>query len=80
MSGALQAGTRLRGTTATYTIKRALRQGTFGITYLATMPMTAQGALGQMQVEANVCVKEFLWPTSTAAGPTARSLRRFSKK
>ncbi|MCD8266567.1 MAG: serine/threonine protein kinase, partial [Prevotellaceae bacterium] len=51
----LPCGTVLRGKAFKYSIERVLGQGSFGITYLATVPM--EGALGA--IEANVAVKEF---------------------
>lgn len=43
----------------TYRIEKVLGQGSFGITYLATARLTAQGNLGTMTVEKKVAVKEF---------------------
>ena len=52
---ALSKGTILRGKVYTYQIEKALGQGTFGITYLASTSM--QGPLGEVTVP--VAVKEF---------------------
>lgn len=51
----LAAGTRLKGPRYTYTIIRALGQGSFGITYLATVKIA--GDLGDLDVY--VALKEF---------------------
>ncbi len=51
----LPVGTVLRGKAFEYSIEKVLGQGSFGITYLATVPI--EGALGA--IEANVAVKEF---------------------
>lgn len=42
-----------------YKIKKVLGQGSFGITYLATSKLKSQGALGEIEVEAQVAIKEF---------------------
>lgn len=42
-----------------YKIKKVLGQGSFGITYLATSKFKSQGALGEIEVEAQVAIKEF---------------------
>ena len=55
MNQALEKGTVLQGAANRYTIVRTLGQGSFGITYLATMQV--QGPLGAIEVE--VAVKEF---------------------
>ena len=58
-SNTLLPGTLLRGDTYTYTIRKALGQGSFGITYLATTPVKVSGALGELETTVNVAVKEF---------------------
>ena len=42
-----------------YEITKVLGSGNFGITYLATTKITVNGQLGQMDVSANVAIKEF---------------------
>ena len=57
MAKTLEAGAVLcRGK---YRIGKVLGQGSFGITYLASAKLEAQGNLGRMNVEAQVAVKEF---------------------
>ena len=51
----LKNGTVVRGRELTYTVKKVLGQGTFGITYLATTKM--RGPLGEVSVP--VALKEF---------------------
>ncbi|MCD7722007.1 MAG: protein kinase [Prevotellaceae bacterium] len=51
----LRIGTTLKGRSYQYTIERVLGQGSFGITYLATVRI--EGALGALDL--NVAVKEF---------------------
>ncbi len=53
----LKAGTILHGKSYDYKIVKTLGQGTFGITYLASVKMT--GALGSIDSEILVAVKEF---------------------
>lgn len=53
----LLSGTTLQG--GKYTIVKVLGQGSFGITYLAMARFKAHGALGEMDVEARVAIKEF---------------------
>ena len=53
----LLPGTVLRGKQYGYRIDRVLGQGTFGITYLASVQIA--GELGSVQTEALVAVKEF---------------------
>lgn len=54
---ALPVGTELQGKHYKYIIKKVLGSGSFGITYLASVKL--QGALGMLNGEINVCVKEF---------------------
>ncbi len=56
---ALQPGTVLQGNENSYRIDRVLGQGTFGITYLAYTRVAVKGALGSVQTEMPVAVKEF---------------------
>ena len=53
----LPDGTLLTGKSYQYRIVRALGQGSFGITYLATVKMV--GALGVLDSNMYVCIKEF---------------------
>lgn len=55
----LQNGAVLHGTTYTYTIQKALGQGSFGITYLATTQIEMQGPLGTLSTTMKVAIKEF---------------------
>lgn len=55
----LKPGTRLKGGNYTYRIVRVLGQGGFGITYLAHMRLQVKGALGMIESEIPVAVKEF---------------------
>ena len=59
MSTHLQPGTLLQSPTTTYTIREVLGQGSFGITYRASMPVTVKGPLGDITTSADVCIKEF---------------------
>lgn len=59
MSAHLQPGTLLKSPTTTYTIREVLGQGSFGITYRASMPVTVKGPLGDIATSADVCIKEF---------------------
>jgi len=54
---ALTVGTVLNGSAYSYTIRKVLGQGTFGITYLASVKMS--GALGSLDTEVLVAIKEF---------------------
>lgn len=42
-----------------YKVVKTLERGSFGITYLALTKFTTMGALGKMDVEAKVAIKEF---------------------
>lgn len=53
----LSIGTILRGNSYSYQIERILGQGSFGITYLASVKM--QGVLGEIDANIKVAVKEF---------------------
>lgn len=57
INGALAVGTTLEGKTGTYTIEKALGQGSFGITYQASMRV--KGNLGYLPGEIPVAIKEF---------------------
>lgn len=54
---ALSIGTVVNGSAYSYTIRKVLGQGTFGITYLASVKMS--GALGSLDTEVLVAIKEF---------------------
>ena len=56
-SKSLQTGFLLKGKSYTYKIERVLGQGSFGITYLASVKM--EGALGSIDVNIKVAIKEF---------------------
>ena len=56
---ALKPGTLLQGKSYTYTIQEVLGQGTFGITYLATTQIKVTGALGELEMDIQVAIKEF---------------------
>lgn len=56
-SNTLQAGFLLNGNSYIYKIKRVLGQGSFGITYLASVKMA--GSLGTIDANINVAIKEF---------------------
>ena len=58
-SNALQSGTLLQGKSYTYTIQKALGQGSFGITYLAMTQVKVTGALGELETTMQVAIKEF---------------------
>ena len=58
-SCALPAGTILQGEARSYRIERALGQGSFGITYLATTQVRVDGPLGALETTIQVAVKEF---------------------
>ena len=53
----LKEGTLLQN--GKYRIERKLGQGSYGITYLATMKSRVGGSLGNMEVSVSVAVKEF---------------------
>lgn len=53
----LSIGTVLRGNSYQYVIERTLGQGSFGITYLASVKMA--GALGAIDANIKVAIKEF---------------------
>ena len=55
----LKVGTVLHGKNYDYKIEKAIDDGTFGITYLASIKVKAQGPLGTLQTEMKVAVKEF---------------------
>lgn len=56
-SKSLQTGFLLKGNSYNYKIERVLGQGSFGITYLASVKM--EGALGSIDVNIKVAIKEF---------------------
>ena len=56
-SKSLQTGFLLKGNSYNYQIERVLGQGSFGITYLASVKM--EGALGSIDVNIKVAIKEF---------------------
>lgn len=58
-SNSLPAGFLLHGKSYVYKIERVLGQGTFGITYLAKTRVKLSGALGEIEVDLRVAVKEF---------------------
>lgn len=53
----LPIGAVINGLAYSYTIRKVLGQGAFGITYLATVKM--KGALGSLDTEITVAIKEF---------------------
>ena len=55
----LPCGSLLCGKSYVYKIEKVLGQGTFGITYLATTRIKLSGALGEIETELRVAVKEF---------------------
>lgn len=57
IKGALPVGIILEGKTGTYKIEKALGQGSFGITYQASMRI--KGNLGYLPGEIRVAIKEF---------------------
>lgn len=57
LMSALVSGTILHGSSYNYRIERVLGQGSFGITYLASVKMT--GALGSIDANIYVAIKEF---------------------
>lgn len=58
----LNAGFQLHSPTQTYTIKKVLGHGAFGITYLASARVIVHGSLGEIETQADVCIKEFFMP------------------
>ena len=56
-SNSLPVGTILKGLTYSYRIEKTLGQGSFGITYLASVKMA--GALGSIDANIRVAIKEF---------------------
>lgn len=56
---ALKPGTILQGGSYTYRIESVLGQGSFGITYLATTRVKVHGALGELETDMQIAVKEF---------------------
>ena len=56
-SNTLQTGFLLNGNSYIYKIERVLGQGSFGITYLASVKMA--GALGAIDANIKVAIKEF---------------------
>ena len=56
-SNTLQAGFLLNGISYSYKIERVLGQGSFGITYLASVKM--KGTLGTIDTNIEVAIKEF---------------------
>ena len=57
INNSLPIGTILKGSSYTYRIEKTLGQGSFGITYLASVKMT--GALGSIDTNVKVAIKEF---------------------
>lgn len=57
ITNALMPGVMLHGTSYNYRIERVLGQGSFGITYLASVKMI--GALGSIDANLYVAIKEF---------------------
>lgn len=55
----LPAGYILKGQLYTYKIEKVLGQGSFGITYLASMEIEVQGSLGNLKSSTPVTIKEF---------------------
>ena len=53
----LSQGSTLHGKSYNYCLEKVLGQGSFGITYLASVKM--QGALGSIDAKVKVAVKEF---------------------
>lgn len=56
-NNSLATGTILKGASYTYRIEKTLGQGSFGITYLASVKMS--GALGAIDANIRVAIKEF---------------------
>lgn len=59
MTYSLPIGFLLHGKSYVYKIEKVLGQGTFGITYLAKTRVKVSGALGEIETELMVAVKEF---------------------
>ncbi len=59
ISYSLPVGLLLYGKSYVYKIERVLGQGTFGITYLARTRVKVYGALGEIETDLRVAVKEF---------------------
>lgn len=59
MSYSLPVGFLLHGKSYVYKIEKVLGQGTFGLTYLATTRVKVSGALGEIETDLRVAVKEF---------------------
>ena len=59
ISYSLPVGFLLYGKSYVYKIERVLGQGTFGITYLARTRVKVSGALGEIETDLRVAVKEF---------------------
>lgn len=86
MAQGLRAGQTLHN--GTYRIERVLGQGSFGITYLAKARFTTQGNLGEMNVEAQVAIKEFFMSEvnsrcadgSTVEGSTGSVFTNYRRK
>lgn len=57
VKNSLPTGTILKGLSYTYRIEKTLGQGSFGITYLASVKMA--GALGAIDTSVKVAIKEF---------------------
>ncbi len=57
VTSTLPVGTLLKGKSYSYTIRKILGQGSFGITYLASVKM--EGALGSINANVQVAIKEF---------------------
>ncbi|MDE5850217.1 MAG: serine/threonine protein kinase [Muribaculaceae bacterium] len=86
MAQGLKKGSTLQG--ATYRIEEVLGQGTFGITYLATMKEKVSGRLGMMEVDVKVAIKEFFMSDvngrkadgSTVEGSTGNVFTNYRKR
>ena len=57
VNNSLPTGAILKGSSYSYRIERTLGQGSFGITYLASVKMS--GALGTIDANIKVAIKEF---------------------
>lgn len=71
---ALQPGTTLQN--GKYKIVQTLGQGSFGITYLATTVIPVQGAIGTMNVEIKVAIKEFFMSDLSSRSADGTSLEK----
>lgn len=90
MAQVLKKGATLQG--GTYRIEEVLGQGSFGITYLATMKEKVSGRLGMMEIDVKIAIKEFFMNDvngrkadgSTVEGSTGNVfinyLKRFKKE